>query len=465
MKISKAATGFALSGLIAVSAAAGSRFSQDLNADPASIAASDTTEALSRAFRRATERAQPSLVHVRVQKQFSRATAQRSQPQQPRLQQGSGSGFLFRADGYVLTNNHVVEDGTQITVVLNDGREYEAKLVGRDPNTDVAVVKIEGKDFPRAVIGDADRVEVGDWVVALGYPLQLGPTVTAGIVSAKGRSLGIIARNEDAQAPLEHFIQTDAAINPGNSGGPLVDLQGRVIAMNTAIASPTGYYSGYGFAVPINLVMRVANDLIEHGVVHRPRIGVAVSDVNQVDAEVYKLPDTRGAEVTQVNPGSPADRAGIKLGDVITAVDGTRVKDSGALTELLARQEPGETVTLSLYRYGEVKSVKVELGMFSTAQRIERSPATSSASDAGRLGFTVTTNNDDVVIANVDPGSTAARSGLAPGLVLERINGREVNNSADAKAAVAGVRAGGAVSLVVRDREGTRTIINFRAPE
>src|SRR5690606_17251135 len=169
-----------------------------------------------------------------------------------------GSGFIFREDGYILTNNHVVANAERVSVVLQDRREFVAEIVGRDPNTDVAVLKIDAKGLPVVPLGRSDHVAVGDWVVALGYPLRLGATATAGIVSATGRQIGIIDRSDGASAPLEHFIQTDAAINPGNSGGPLVDLEGRAIGMNTAIASPTGYYSGYGFAVPIDLVRRVA---------------------------------------------------------------------------------------------------------------------------------------------------------------------------------------------------------------
>src|SRR5690606_14965002 len=210
---------------------------------------------------------------------------------------GSGSGFIISRDGYVLTNNHVVESANRVTVTLTDNREFEAEVVGRDPNTDVAVLKIDAQDLPAVRLGDSDGLEVGDWVLALGYPMSLGETVTAGIVSAKGRSIGIMQKNDGASAPLEHFIQTDAAINPGNSGGPLINLSGEVVGINSAIAAATGSYSGYGFAVPIQLAKRVADDLIRYGAVHRPRLGVMIGDVTPADVEVFRLPGSSGAVV------------------------------------------------------------------------------------------------------------------------------------------------------------------------
>ncbi|MBW3573110.1 MAG: trypsin-like peptidase domain-containing protein, partial [Gemmatimonadetes bacterium] len=250
----------------------------DLRAQSAAPAAAvASANNLSGAFRAASSAAMPGVVHVRVTQAARSVSAQvpphlRGTPWEdmfrgqgggaPRA--GSGSGFIMTPDGYILTNNHVVEGADRVNVILADKREFEARVVGRDPNTDIAVVKVDARNLPTVRLGDADALEVGDWVLALGYPLDLGQTTTAGIVSAKGRSIGIMGRS-GAEAPLEHFIQTDAAINPGNSGGPLVDLQGRVIGINSAIASPTGFYSGYGFAVPINLARRVAEDLMRDG--------------------------------------------------------------------------------------------------------------------------------------------------------------------------------------------------------
>jgi serine protease Do len=455
----------------------------------------DTTPAtLSQAFRRAAERAQPGVVHIQVEAvrqagarmpelpesfrdspfgdMFRRGVPQQQQPQPPR--QGSGSGFIFRADGYVLTNNHVVDGAERVTVVLPDNREFDARVIGRDPNTDVAVVKIEGEKLPVVQLGKSDGIEVGDWVLALGYPLQLGTTATAGIVSAKGRSIGILRRDEQASAPLEHFIQTDAAINPGNSGGPLVDLEGRVIGMNSAIASPTGYYSGYGFAIPIELARHVAEDLIRYGEVRRPKLGVGVSDVTPADAEVYKLDSPAGAEVTQVTAGSPADRAGVRMGDVVVAVSGAPVTTGGQLTEMLARHEPGETVALDIVRYGERLRVNVALGAFEAAARTERAPVTAREGQLSRLGFGATnltpalarqleTNaTSGVVVSEVDPSGPAARSGIARGLVIERFNGAEITTVRELENASRAVKPHQAVSLVVRLPDGNRTIVNYR---
>lgn len=445
-------------------------------------------ERLSEAFRRAAGRSLPGVVHVQVEA-VRRARVEvpdpfrgtpfedffrRGQPS-PTPRQGSGSGFIFRPDGYVLTNNHVVEGAERVTVVLQDRREFDAEVVGRDPNTDVAVLKIDANGLPVVELGDSDLVAVGDWVVALGYPLHLGATATAGIVSAKGRQLGIINRNQEASAPLEHFIQTDAAINPGNSGGPLVDLEGRAIAVNTAIASPTGYYSGYGFAVPINLAKRVAEDLIRHGEVRRPKLGVGIDDVDEADAEVYRLDRPRGVEVVRVEAGSPAEKAGLELGDVIVGVDGQEVTSTGQFMELLARRDPGETVTLDVIRYGERRRVRASLGKFEPAAPAARKASAERESGVSRLGFTAAEltpevarrlrvqDQDGVVVVRVDERSAAARAGVRPGTLIERVNGREIRKLSDLKKAVEGVSGGDAVSLVVRLPDGARTIINYRA--
>ncbi|MCI0435950.1 MAG: trypsin-like peptidase domain-containing protein, partial [Gemmatimonadetes bacterium] len=318
---------------------------------------------LGQAFREAARRAQPGVVYVQVEQWVTQTRTTRSSRQgDPRgnLRQGSGSGVVFRPDGYILTNNHVIDSADRVTVVLQDRREFSAQVVGRDPNTDVAVIKIDAGNLTVVPIGNSDEIAVGDWVVALGYPLSLGSTATAGIVSAKGRTLNIL-RSEEAQYTLESFIQTDAAINPGNSGGPLVNLEGQVVGISSAIASPTGFFSGYGFAVPINLARRVAEDLIRFGESHRPRLGVGVADVDPVDAEVYKLPSVSGAEITQVTPGLPAARAGIQLGDVVVAIRGKPVASSGELMEELALAEPGQRVSLGVMRYGKKLDIMVEL--------------------------------------------------------------------------------------------------------
>jgi len=446
-----------------------------------------TPEALSRAFRRAAERALPGVVYVQVEGVRSarvevpdpfRGTPwedlfQFGRPE-PAPRQGSGSGFIFREDGYILTNNHVVANAERVSVVLQDRREFVAEIVGRDPNTDVAVLKIDAKGLPVVPLGRSDHVAVGDWVVALGYPLRLGATATAGIVSATGRQIGIIDRSDGASAPLEHFIQTDAAINPGNSGGPLVDLEGRAIGMNTAIASPTGYYSGYGFAVPIDLVRRVADDLIEHGAVRRPKLGVGIATVDPADAEVYGLDRPVGAEVVRVEKGSAAEKAGVRLGDVIIGVDGRGVESPGDLMEHLARLEPGQEVTLEIIRYGERVRARVKLGEFESGVKASSSSSSGREDGVGRLGFSASEitprlarqlridEGEGVVVTRVEAGSPAARAGIAPGMVIERFNGKAIKSIRDLERAARDVEPGRAVSLVVRLQDGSNTIINYR---
>jgi len=454
----------------------------------AGIVTGDSTAVqLSRAFRRATGRAMPGVVHVQVQATRPARVEvpdpfrgspfedlfRQGPPQAPAPRHGSGSGFVIREDGYILTNNHVVAGADRVVVVLQDRRELDAQIVGRDPNTDLAVLKVEAAGLPVVAMGDSDAMAVGDWVVALGYPLQLGATATAGIVSAKGRQLGIINRVDGASAPLEHFIQTDAAINPGNSGGPLVDLEGRVVGVNSAIASPTGYFSGYGFAVPINLARRVADDLIRHGTVRRPKLGVGLDNVDPADVEVYRLPRAAGAEVVQIEPGSAAEKAGIRLGDVIVAVDDRAVEFSGDLMELLALTEPGRPVQLEIVRFGQWIRTPVVLGTFEPATLTPTKAADAPATGVGRLGFTAAELTAELaarmrmqsagglVIVRVDEGGPAARV-LRAGVLVEQVNGRPIQRLSDLETAAAEARDGQAVSLIVRLPDGNRTIVNYR---
>ena len=431
-----------------------------------------TPASLSQAFRGAADRALPAVVHVQVEGMVE-AQNPFGGPMEQRMA-GSGSGFVIRPDGYILTNNHVVAAADRITVVTQQREEFDATVVGRDPNTDLAVIRINARDLPVATLGDSDAAGVGDWVVALGYPLQLGVTATAGIVSAKGRALNIIERTEEAPAPLEHFIQTDAAINPGNSGGPLVDLDGRVIGVNSAIKSATGFYSGYGFAVPADLARRVADDLIAYGHVRRPMIGVQVSDVDPVDVDVYKLPRAAGAEVVQVTAGSPAARAGIRLGDVVTAVAGRAIEWSSDLTERLALLSPGSRVRLDLIRYGERRQVEVQLGEFAAPKLAKAAAPDEPAGGSARLGFAAIQltpalaeryhlpADHGVAITSVAPGSPADGR-LASGMVVESLNGQPIQDVKDLERVAARLRPGSPVSLIVKDPQGERRIVNYRA--
>ena len=279
---------------------------------------------------------------------------------------GVGSGVIYEEDGYILTNNHVVRNADRVLVVLHDRRYFEAEVVGRDPSTEIAVVRIEGQRLPTARLGDSDQLEIGDWVLAMGSPLGLQFSVTSGIVSGKGRALGIIERELEAGAPaatpLEHFIQTDAALSPGNSGGPLVNAAGEVIGINTAIAAPPGVPASFGFAIPSNIARRVADQLIRHGEVRRPFLGVLLTNVSPSMARTHGLTTVEGAAVAEVQPGGPADRAGLRPGDIVLAVADRSIITVSDLQAELLELEPGTTIKLSVLRRDRELKISVELG-------------------------------------------------------------------------------------------------------
>ena len=258
---------------------------------------------------------------------------------------GSGSGVIVSGDGYIVTNNHVIENASEIEVVLNDNSKYIARIVGADPSTDIAVLKIEGKNFKAVNFGNSDELKIGEWVLAVGNPFNLTSTVTAGIVSAKARNINLLSeRNGQDVVPIESFIQTDAAVNPGNSGGALVNTKGDLVGINTAIASQTGSYSGYSFAIPVNLVKKVMNDLIEFGIVQRGYLGVKISDVTQELQEKNKLKDLKGVYVAEVVDGGSADKGGLKNGDVILKIGTTEVNSVANLQEEIGKKRPGDKI-------------------------------------------------------------------------------------------------------------------------
>jgi serine protease Do len=275
---------------------------------------------------------------------------------------GAGSGVIFRDDGYILTNNHVVQDAERVLVVLHDRRYFEAQVVGRDPSTEVAVVRIPATGLPVARLGDSDAVRLGEWVLAVGSPLGLQFSVTAGIVSGTGRAIGILGAQPDQAAALESFIQTDAALSPGNSGGPLVNSAGEVIGINTAVAAPRGVPAGYGFAIPSDIARRVAEQLIEFGEVRRPYLGLLLMDVSPAVARAHELPTAAGAMVVQAEPGSPAGAAGLRQGDVITGIADRTVLTVSDLQARLAQLQVGSTTSLTVLRNGRQSEVRVELG-------------------------------------------------------------------------------------------------------
>ncbi|HEY7504825.1 MAG TPA: Do family serine endopeptidase [Gemmatimonadales bacterium] len=389
------------------------------------IPAARPLQDLSESFAAVAEHVKPSVVYIRSQRTERASQQQRVPPgmerffprfrQQPEIEQGSGSGFVVSADGYILTNNHVVEGAEQVTVRLLDRREFKAKVVGTDPNTDVAVLKIDAKNLPPMALGNSDDARVGEWVLAIGNPLGEGLTftVTSGIVSAKGRALNGLPRA--GQGSIQDFIQTDAAINPGNSGGPLVSVRGEVIGINSAIASETGFYSGYGFAIPINLARTVMNQLIESGKVHRAALGVSIADVSLADAEYVGLPAIRGVVVKDIpNDDSPAKAAGIEAGDIIVAVDGKPVEYVGQLQQVIGFRKPGEVVKVEVARKGGVrKTVDVKLQELNDSPQVatrEDSGAVDNASDEGvamnRLGISVEPVSPDVAVELQLPADT-----------------------------------------------------------
>lgn len=446
-----------------------------------------TASSLSGAFRSAAATALPAVVQVEVQSRVSAASSRRlpfmipGMPQdEAPVQRGTGSGFIIDEQGHVMTNNHVVEGADRIVVRLADGREFDASIVGTDPNTDVAVIRLEGgegESFPVSQFGDSDALKVGDWVLALGNPLGLDFTVTAGIVSAKNRSINILQNEMNTQ--LEAFIQTDAAINRGNSGGPMVDLLGRVVGINTAIESGTGFFAGAGFAIPINLARKVGGDLIEYGVVHRPRLGIQITAVDAADAEVYGLPSVAGAEIsTPPAEGTPAAEAGIRMGDVIVSIEGEPIRTVAELQARVARMRPGETIDVGIIRYGERLTREVRLGEFE--QLAAREPRNRPGADQNMiLGFRampappeaaefVNAGGDRfVAIAEVDPAGPLVGFGLriprgAVGPVILKLNGQDVRTVADVQRIARSVESGDVVSMVIVGNDGQPTILNYR---
>jgi serine protease Do len=355
-----------------------------------------------------------------------------------------GSGVLISSDGFILTNNHVVAGARneRVSVTLHDKRFFDATIIGRDPQTDLAVIKIDGHDFPHTIIGDSDMLEIGDWVMAVGNPLRLRSTVTAGIVSALGRNVQIISD----RMSIEHFIQTDAAINKGNSGGALVNMSGELIGINTAIATENGGNQGYGFAIPINLAFKIGRDLIEFGEVQRAFLGVQIVSVDDRRARQLGLRQISGVEIVELVPDGSADRAGIKVNDVILTVNDYPVGESNDLQARIALNRPGDTVKVTVWRNGDVLEKQLELyGMDNEsisrwAQRMDEQPMdldfeTEVDSHTFDLGFTVAelARPDDLasfelVITGIVRGSEASRRGLRTNDIIIGVDNQAVTS-------------------------------------
>lgn len=377
------------------------------------------------------------------------------QPQQQPPDMSQGSGFFVTADGYIMTNAHVVKNANKITVLMDNGIEVDAVLVGTDPHTDLAVLKVEGKDFPYLDLGSSEEMEVGEWVVAIGNPFGLQASVTVGVISAKGRQNLKISDFED-------FIQTDAAINPGNSGGPLINLKGEVIGINTAIVSKSGGYMGIGFAIPSHMVRNIMGQIIDKGMVTRGFLGVSLQPVDKDIAEAFALDKTEGVLVAEVVKDSPADLAGLKQGDIILECNGSPIKSLSSFRNEISLMNPETQVVLKVYRKGETLSVSVQLGKSSDE-------VTATAGVVQKLGIEVdnltpelskqlgyTTLEEGVVITKVKPGSPAAMAGIRPGFLIQSINHKKVANVTEFSNAINEASKNKRILMLVRQGNATR---------
>lgn len=369
---------------------------------------------------------------------------------------GSGSGVIISQDGYIATNNHVVEGADEIKVMLNDNRSYTARIVGTDPATDLALIQIKETGLPTIPLVNSDKVEVGEWVLAVGNPFNLNSTVTAGIVSAKGRNINIL---EDRYA-VESFIQTDAAINPGNSGGALVNLNGGLVGINTAIASPTGAYSGYGFAVPANIVSKVVEDLLEFGSVKRGYLGVSIRPLNNALADEIGIDITQGVYIQAVMDNSAAAEAGIQSGDVIVSIDGATIDTPAELQENIARRRPGDELKLTVNREGKERELAVELkgldkdatmaqsgGIFNRlgAQFLDVNPDTARELDI-RGGAQLTTLSEGIL---------QRETRIQEGFIVTQVNGKTITSVEELRQELSSAQGGVMLEGIYENTPGT----------
>jgi len=471
-------------------------------AAPRQAAAARSLDETAQAFESIAEMVTPAVVSIEAEQLEVRRPTNRNRSQgieeflrgfdipDPQPRSGQGSGFIVTKDGYILTNNHVVANADRVTVTMLDNRRYAAKVVGRDPTTDVALIKVDGSNLPTVTLGDDAAMRVGQWVVAIGNPLGLDFTVTAGIVSAKGRSQ--LALPDRARYAIQDFIQTDAAINPGNSGGPLVNIRGEVIGINSAIASSTGFSAGYGFAIPISLAKIVMEDLKTYGRVRRAVLGVTITEVSPADARAAGLSEIRGIKIDAFEPAddSPAKRAGVEVGDVVIAAGGQRVNRVAELQRVVRGYKPGDQIDIEVMRFGERKSFKVRLGeppstaddQVASNSRGTLEPVRDTRS-YDRIGITVTPLSAEIanaasvreeyrrglLVTAVSPRGPAYRELFANDDVIVRTlrpKRADIRSASDLEDLVKEVKRGEILSLVVYNlRAGSTKVVNLSLTE
>lgn len=352
---------------------------------------------------------------------------------------GAGSGVIITSDGYIATNNHVVEGASEIEVLLNDNRTFKAEVIGIDPDTDLALIKVDAEGLPSMKFGDSENIEIGEWVLAIGNPFDFKSTVTAGIISAKARNINILARS-GSNTQIEAFIQTDAAVNPGNSGGALVNLKGELVGINTAIASPTGAFAGYSFAVPATLVKKVIFDLKDFGAVQRPLLGIEIVDVSAALAKAENLDVLKGVYVAKVKEGTAAAEAGLKDKDVIIAIDGRKISNVAQLQEMVALNRPGDKIDVTFIREGKTKTVEATLkNQFMTTEVVKANSAfeiegatLEPVSDSFKQKFDL---ESGLQVKSIGNGKWK-EAGIEEGFVITKIDKRPINGSEDLTASL-----------------------------
>ncbi len=443
-------------------------------------AVNDEGEAVALDFTVAAEKVMPAVVHIRST--YNGTSRPQNEipdafrdffgpmlPQGPQQSQAAGSGVIINSDGYIVTNNHVIKDADEVEVALYDNRVYDAKVIGVDPDTDIAVIKIEEKGLPFLSFVDSNKAKVGEWVLAVGNPFNLNSTVTAGIISAKGRSINILNRNTaQGSTAIESFIQTDAAINPGNSGGALVNLQGGLLGINTAIASPTGSYSGYGFAVPSNIVSKIVEDLIEYGVVQRGWLGVSITTVNRQLVDERDLEVTSGAYISAFADQSSAKEAGLKEGDVVVKIDDKPIKSNTALIEYIGTRRPGDKVNITVNRGGKELSFPVVLktreGKIGPVKPAERNAVAALGMELEDLDADVLEDlglNQGVIVKDAGNGKLARYTDIREGFIITRVNDRPVKSVKEFDELVSNKRAGELVILSGTYKDNPKNEYNY----